>query len=227
MYLASVFEDMERSIRTLLREEGVATNRVRIVREIAVCYVGQSYQLNIEVPETIDSETWAIMTQAFHQRHEAAYGFANRREPVQFVNLRLTAIGQVDRPTVRRLERATDAASRALKRPRDVYFGKVGGMIRSEVYDRALLLAGDTFSGPAIVEQMDCTTVIPPGAAVTVDAYGSLLVSVFGATSSPAEEAGSADGERFSAHIRLARGCPMTLPPMPRTAQRPGQRWTP
>ncbi len=193
VHLASVFEDMERSTRTLLREEGVATNRVRIVREIAVCYVGQSYQLNIEVPETIDSETWAIMTEAFHQRHEAAYGFANRREPVQFVNLRLTAIGQVDRPTVRRLERATDAASRALKRPRDVYFGKVGGMIRSEVYDRALLLAGDTFSGPAIVEQMDCTTVIPPGAAVTVDAYGSLLVNVFGATSSPAEEAGSAD----------------------------------
>ena len=97
----------------LLREEGVTPERTRIVREIAMCYVGQSYQLKVEVPDRLDADTWKVMTEAFHQRHTDAYGFANEREPAQFVNLRLTA-HRPGRPADRAPPRARQAtASRA------------------------------------------------------------------------------------------------------------------
>jgi N-methylhydantoinase A len=174
--LAATFDEMEAATRGLLHDEGVRDDRIRMIREIAMCYVGQSYQLKIDVPVRIDADTWKTMTEAFHRRHASAYGFANEREPTQFVNLRLTGIGRVDRPQVRRLARAGDGVGRALKGRRPVYFSEAGGMTTTDVYDRAKLLAGDRFAGPAIVEQMDSTTVIPPGAAVEVDEFGCLVV---------------------------------------------------
>ena len=175
-HLAATFDEMEAATRLLLHDEGVTGERIRIIREIAMCYVGQSYQLKIEVPDRIDSDTWKTMTEVFHRRHASAYGFDNAGEPTQFVNLRLSAIGKVDRPTVRRLARAEDDVGRALKGRRPVYFSEAGGMTSTEIYDRARFLAGDRFAGPAIVEQMDTTTVIPPGAAVEVDTFGCLVV---------------------------------------------------
>ena len=85
-----------------------------------MCYVGQSYQLKVEVPDHIDGDTWKVMTEAFHKRHTAAYGFANEREPVQFVNLRLTAHrpgGPADRapPRARQGRRRARAESAARK----------------------------------------------------------------------------------------------------------------
>jgi len=173
--LAAVFGEMEAATLRLLREEGVPAERIRITREIAMCYVGQSYQLKIEVPASIDAGTAAVMTEAFHRRHAAAYGFANEREPTQFVNLRLTAIGAVDRPTIRRLEPATDDVARARKGQRMVHFAGAGE-IATDIYDRTLFRAGDRFTGPAIVEQMDTTTVIGPKTTVEVDAFGCLAV---------------------------------------------------
>jgi N-methylhydantoinase A len=177
-HLTAVFEDMETVTRNLLREEGVSEKHIKVVREIGMSYVGQSYQLKIEVPDRIDVETWKLMAEAFHDKHAAAYGFANKHEPTQFVNLRLAAIGAVERPRVRQLDRAADGVGRAIKTRRQVYFRESGGPVMSDIYDRSRLLAGDRFAGPAIVEQMDCTTVIPPSATVGVDGYGSLIVSL-------------------------------------------------
>jgi N-methylhydantoinase A len=176
--LRAIFDEMEATTRALLREEGVAERDVRISREIAMCYVGQSYQLKVPVPDRLDADTARAMTDAFHRRHAEAYGFANEPEPTQFVNLRLIGIGRVERPRLRTLVEGDGSAARALKARRPVYFQEAGGMINCATYDRAALLASDVFEGPAIVEQMDTTTVVPPGARVTVYQNCSLLIEV-------------------------------------------------
>jgi N-methylhydantoinase A len=176
--LAAVFEEMEAATCALLREEGVAPADIRIVREIAMSYVGQSFQLKVPVPQPIDAGVAQLMTERFHARHAEAYGFANEREPTQFVNLRLIGIGRVERPTVRELAPATGSVARAQKGRRPVYFSEAGGMVACDVYERDRLLAGDAFTGPAIVEQMDSTTVVPPGARVAVERHGSLAITV-------------------------------------------------
>ena len=178
--LAAIFAEMEAATRALLAAEGVGAGDIRIVREIAMCYVGQSFQLKIPVPDRIDSGTGRIMTEAFNLRHAEAYGFANEREPTQLVNVRLIGIGRVDRPVLRKLAPASGPVARAVKGRRKVYFseaGGAGGMVEVDIYDRAKLLAGDTLAGPAIVEQMDSTTVVPPGASVAVEDYGNLIIS--------------------------------------------------
>jgi N-methylhydantoinase A len=155
----------------------VAEADLAIRREIAMSYVGQSYQLRVPVPAEIDSGTSASLVAAFQRRHAETYGFANEREPCQLVNLRLIGTGRVERPEVRRLERAGDAPVRALKGERLVWFGEP---VACQVYDRDRLRAGDRLQGPLIVEQMDTTTVVPPGASVTVEEQGSLLIEVGG-----------------------------------------------
>jgi N-methylhydantoinase A len=176
--LTAIFGEMEDATRALLRGEDVPDERTKIRREIDMCYIGQSFQLRILLDDEVGEKTGAVMTDAFHDRHEAVYGFCNRTEPTQFVNLRLTAIGQVERPRLRELEKAADPVDRAHKGTRRVYFREAGGMVDCALYDREKLSFDDGFRGPAIVEQMDTTTVVPPGASVKVDRFGSLLISV-------------------------------------------------
>jgi N-methylhydantoinase A len=94
------------------------------------------------------------------------------------VNVRLIGIGRVERPRLRELEAGTGSAERALKGRRQVHFSEAEGPLDCAIYDRDALLAGDRLEGPAIVEQMDTTTVVPPGARLGVDRHGSLLIDV-------------------------------------------------
>ena len=169
---------MEAANGALLREEGIADDQVEIRREIDMCYFGQSFQLRVPLTGAIGATTAAAMSAAFHDRHEAVYGFCDRREPTMFINLRATAVGKVKRPQLRALAAAADPVDRAHKGRRGVCFSAAGGSADCAIYDREKLLFGDSFEGPTIVEQMDTTTVVPPGATVAVDRHGSLEISV-------------------------------------------------
>lgn len=179
--LASVFDEMADATRRLLTEESVSDDRISLRREIGMCYVGQSFQLNIEVPEVIGPDIGTVMSAAFNRQHRETYGFSNDAAPAQFVNLRCTATGAVKRPRMRELEGGDGNPAPALKGHRAVYFAdSASARVATAIYERSLLRSGDTFEGPAIVEQMDSTCVIPPGARVTVDRHGSLIVDMRG-----------------------------------------------
>ena len=113
---------------------------------------------------------------AFHVEHEQAYGFAAPDEPVEFVNLRLTAIGKIARPQMREIPKHGGGAGTALKTTRPVYFAEVGGFVDCSIYDRYRLQAGDEVSGPSVVEEVDSTTVIHPGYRAVVDRFGNLYL---------------------------------------------------
>ena len=116
------------------------------------------------------------MNHRFHAVHQQTYGYAAPEEPTQFINFRVTAIGLTGRPL---LKPASRPAGHTTPRPltqRQVYFGEAQGFLPCPIYARQSLFAGDVVTGPAIVEQMDATTVIHPGQQVTVDEYGNLLL---------------------------------------------------
>ncbi len=174
--LAAVFAEMEAPTRALLAEEGVADDRIEILREIDMCYFGQSFQLRVPLTGEIDAGIGAAMSEAFHDRHQETYGYCDRTGQTQFVNLRLTAIGKVDRPRIRELDQGGEDAAHAVKGEREVYFAGAGGLVDCTLYDRVKLRFGNRLRGPAIIEQMDTTTVVPPDAAVFVDRHGSLEI---------------------------------------------------
>jgi N-methylhydantoinase A len=148
-------------------------------RAIEMRYWGQSFELSVPAPArpAIDQAWMDELTESFHDAHETAYGFRANDEPVELVNLRLTTIGKIARPQMRKLDNKGTDASSASKGERPVYFADDSdqkGVVQTTVYDRSKLPAGAVFTGPAIIEEPDCTTVIHPQWTVTVDEFGNL-----------------------------------------------------
>jgi N-methylhydantoinase A len=176
--LSATLAEIEAQVTALLREEGVNATDLTVRRELEMCYRGQAYSLKVRLPGTIDETTLTAMSAAFNDQHEATYGFASRNEELMVVNVRVTGIGRVERPRLATLAAAADGPARALKGRRAMHFGETGGLVETPLYDRVRLAAGDRIDGPAVVEQMDTTTVLPPGLPLTVDGYGNLLIQL-------------------------------------------------
>ena len=170
------FRDMMRLGERVLLSEGSAHASIEFERRVDMRYVGQSYELSIPWGDGRLEDVLDRMLADFHGEHERAYGFAAPAEPVEFVTLRLTAIGTIAKPRLRELPAGSGDATAALRTVRQVCFAEAGGFVDCPSYDRYRLPAGAVIDGPAIVEEMDSTTVIHPGYRARVDRYGNLLI---------------------------------------------------
>ena len=173
----AAFERLATEGRAALRREGVPPAEMAFRRGADLRYVGQSYELTVPLPDGEfgpDQLVW--VRDAFHAAHERAYGFSAPDEPVELVNLRLTAVGAIAKPRLRELAPGQDAAV-ARTATRSVYFAERGGYVDCPIYDRYRLGAGAVVAGPAIVEEFDSTSVIHPGYQARVDRYGNLWLT--------------------------------------------------
>jgi N-methylhydantoinase A len=109
--------------------------------------------------------------------HEQTYGYGVPDDPVEIVNLGLSAIGRIRKPRLKEIRRGTASADDALKRLRRVYFDALDGSVDCPVFDRYALASGNVIPGPAIIEETDSTTVVYPGYAAEVVEFGTLLVT--------------------------------------------------
>jgi len=146
------------------------TGKIDFRRTLDLRYEGQGYEL--EVPfKGIVSET----TAAFHSSHEQQYGFARKEVPVQLVNLRLSAVRTVKKVSVKEKSIETGTAG-APRTERDVYLN--GESHSCAVFEREQLKPGDRISGPAIVEQIDTSTLLFPDDEGQIDGFGNLVIQV-------------------------------------------------
>jgi N-methylhydantoinase A len=166
-------DDLAAAGATHLAAENVAQAAQELIRECELCYVGQGFALRVQVPETED--VLGAVDAAFRAAHRQLYGFASDTEPTMVVNLRVTALGRVERPRLTRLPPGDGQSQAAVKGRRTVWFDQP---LDCPILERAALRAGDVVAGPAIIEQMDTTTVLPPGSRSLVDAGGSLIVTL-------------------------------------------------
>ena len=176
--LEDSYQGLERQGRMALEREGVRAEDVRLLRQVDVRYVGQSYELTIPLRNgRVAAEEFAQIRDRFHRAHDQAYGYSAPEEPVELVNLRLAAVGTIAKPRLRRLLDAERDPAAARKATRPVYFAEAGGAVDCPIYDRYLLPAHAIVDGPAIVEELDSTTVIHPGYRARVDDYGNLILT--------------------------------------------------
>jgi N-methylhydantoinase A len=178
-FLAHSFEALlQRATRTLAADSVPPAQR-RYDRSLDLKYVGQGYTLNIAVLETQYTEaTLQSIAEQFHARHEALYGFRADTEPVEMINLRLQATGVLDKPEVPTQPRGPRRPEAARAGERPAWVAAHQCLMTHHVFARAHLTAGQLLTGPAIVEQVDATTVIPPGWLGTVDGYGNLILGI-------------------------------------------------
>jgi N-methylhydantoinase A/oxoprolinase/acetone carboxylase beta subunit len=121
----------------------------------------------------LDRAALANAVEAFHRKHERTYGYGSRSEAVEIVTARVAAVGRIPKPPfVAREVIEGPAPADARHGTRAVLFD--GTRIGTPVYDRVKLPAGATIAGPAIVEQYDSCTLVPPAWKLRVDALGNL-----------------------------------------------------
>ena len=195
--LAGSFATLEEHGAADLTGEGVPQADMTFVRQMDLRYVGQSYELTVGVPEgRLEEADFADAMARFHKEHDRAYGHSAPDEPVELVNLRLTAIGRIAKPRLREIPATGAEAGTAVKNRRPVFFAESSGFVDCPIYDRYLLSAGTIVEGPAIVEEFDTTTVLHPGYMASVDRFGNLLLTQNGGIAREARApAGVADRE--------------------------------
>ena len=171
----ALLRDLDATGRAQMRDEDVPPDAVEVAYTADMRYVGQAYELPVPIRAPLTQADLAGVQATFHGVHERVYGYARAGQPVEFVNLRAVHTCRLPTPRIRPPDRArgTAAAARVAERP--VYFAPAG-FVRTPIYARPRLPLGAEFSGPAIIEQPDTTTVVPPGWAVRVEESGNLLL---------------------------------------------------
>ncbi|MEJ2164083.1 MAG: hydantoinase/oxoprolinase family protein [Desulfobacterales bacterium] len=172
--LDSIYQDLEAQGRTQLMREGFSGEMAVFSRRADMRYAGQSYELSLPVPAgPISTEALNSLFVQFHQAHQQSYGYCREKEPIEFVNLRLIAQGKL--PGSRPAEnRAGDQTPAPPLGTRTVWFQGRG--LESSIYERSRLVCDQVISGPAVVEQLDSTIVVPPKFKGVVDIMGNLTI---------------------------------------------------
>jgi N-methylhydantoinase A len=175
--LIALFSDYEAQGEGLLAREGVVPAQRRLVRTLDLRYRGQSHELTVTVPAgALTAQDLERIREQFHEAHARAYGYAAREDPVELVNVRLTAIGVSPKPQLKALPKGTGDFQAAAKGRRPVWFSETFGFTSCPIIDRYRLCGGDVVPGPVVIEEIDSTTVVHPGFEVQVDGFGNLLL---------------------------------------------------
>jgi N-methylhydantoinase A len=165
--VAAVLAAMEEEGSAMLDAAGVPRSRRALQRSADCRYRRQAYELTVPMADSpVTAGVLAALAADFHAKHEQTYGHANTSEPVQLVNLRLTALGRL--PPLTLAQPSDVAAGRESERP--AWFA--GAMRPCRVLWREGLSAGAAVPGPAVIESLESTTVVPPGWTARVADHG-------------------------------------------------------
>ena len=173
--LAAVLADLSGQARAWFDAEGIEEDRRSVVRGVDMRYTGQNYELGVDVPDgAVTAETIRVLVDRFHDAHERMYGYRAENDPVEAVTFRVQAVGSVPRAHVDRSAPKGTRLADAVAARRLVYLD--GSHVDCPVYDRARLDVGHRFAGPAVVEQMDSTTLLLRSDTCEVDEMRNLII---------------------------------------------------
>jgi N-methylhydantoinase A len=177
----AIFTALQAQADPWLSRERVETPDRIYRRSVDMRYRGQNYELQVPVRSgELTAGDIAGLVRDFHRLHEQSYGYSAEAEPTQLVTFRLEALGRVPKATLKSSPGNGADSGHALSGRREVFLGETRGFVDCPVFRRDALRNGNVIPGPAIVEQMDSTTLILPGQEAVVDPYCNLLIHVFG-----------------------------------------------
>jgi N-methylhydantoinase A len=174
--LSHMFDQLSSQALEDLRADGFSGGNIRVQRSLDMRYAGQGYEITIPCePEMMTAEGLQELRKSFDEVHRGMFGHMAPEEPVEIVSYRVRGVGKVPAVEMPRFERAGTTLKDALRETRKVRFD--GKTVDCPIYQREKLDVGLTFSGPAVLDQFDCTTVICPGQTVRVDEWKNLIVT--------------------------------------------------
>ena len=186
--VTGVYDDLTGQAAAALAREGFRDEQHTFVRTADLRYFGQAFEVRVAVPEgEIDQGVLDDVAALFHAEHRALYGYdfaGDTTQQVEWVNLRVSGIGPIQRPEIQRHEAgpgvstgSTDVGSPSAARQRAVCFDAADGYVDTPVLWRPDLPPGSVVVGPAIIEEFGSTVPLHPGFTARVDAYLNIIVT--------------------------------------------------
>jgi len=174
--IRGLFDSLIEEARDTLAKEGVDNTNMIFQRLIDMRYVGQDFCVQTPVAEeTLEAKDSQALRKEFDSIHERRYGHEGSGEPVEIVNVRLTARGRRRHPHVPTLD---TGGGDARKGTRKVYLDDVREWVDCPIYDRELLHKGQEVQGPAIIEEYASTTLLFSADVARVTDTGELLITI-------------------------------------------------
>jgi N-methylhydantoinase A len=172
-----VQQDLTAEAVSSFESEGFKKEEMEFRFEGAVRYVGQEHTLSLPMRQARATSPVGLtyLEDDFHDGYKERYGHANPASPLEFVNLRLTALVDLGRPLLTSIDTPSKSVRRKSGSTETTFDGikyKTGRLERSS------LLINETISGPVIIEEETATTIVPPEASVKVNEFGCLVISV-------------------------------------------------
>ena len=171
-----IYEELEGQLRVIFGEAGLSKQDITIRRTADLRYVGQGMEITLEPPACPDDR--AALAEIFERAYAERYGWGLRAAPIEIVNWRCTAQGPSPDFSFKLSQRSRP--ERSVKGSRRIYMSDELGFQECFVFDRYALASGVTISGPALVEERECTVFIGPGATASIDEFGSILMRMDG-----------------------------------------------
>ena len=171
--LTNKLDEVERELVHKLEETGLKFMEVYSVKMLDMRYWGQGYELTINIPK--DSMNLEVMKELFHEAHEKKYGYMLRGERIEVVNLRVDIIGVIEKPQLSKIKN-TSKKEPSPNGSRTIYHQNIDGYEETKVYHRTKLLANHVIHGPAVIEEYDSTTIIPPKWVAKIGSYGEIII---------------------------------------------------
>lgn len=168
------FKELEEEGRQHLKNEGVPQDRMSFQRHIDMRYLGQWRAMSIDVGSNITSLDEAVAL--FHEEHGREHNYSRLDAPVEIYRLTVTATGET--PKAEFAQHEKDSSEVEPNSERNVVFDEEPSAIMTPVYERDKLLAGSLINGPAIIEQLDSTILVPPGLKAEVDTSLTITIQV-------------------------------------------------
>lgn len=171
--LAELIEGLRQKADTWLRHEQGYEGPQRYAVSGDMRYAGQSHEIEVLFEDHwIAERDIEAMRAAFHRAHEGLFGFADPSAKIEMINLRLVVFGQTETPVFT----PSDPVIKPAIAPQHFPVWSDGSPLDVPFFDRAMLLAGHHFDGPAVVTQDDTTICIPSGFSAQVDGHLNLIL---------------------------------------------------
>jgi len=178
--VGGVYDDLAGQAAAALSKEGFAEDDHVFARTADLRYFGQAFEVRVPVPAgDLDPDALEQAAATFHAEHRALYGYdfaADATQQVEWVNLRVSGIGPIQRPEIRR-HAAGGSAEAARRGTRPVCFDPDEGYVDTPLVWRADLAAGSVVAGPAVIEEFGSTVPLHPGFTARVDDFANLVVT--------------------------------------------------
>ena len=177
-YINARFVALEAEGRELLTQAGIAEG-IAVSFSADMRYFGQRYEVNVTLPiGPLDETLLPTLHDAFYAAYRQHYGRDIREVPVETVSWRLNVSGPRPKLDVEWPSHAIRGSVPVPKGEREVYFLDAQQPLPCPVYERVALAIGTQFVGPAVVEDHESTSIVPPGASATVDDAQMLVINL-------------------------------------------------